>query len=78
MCVYSIAFLLVSSLVILSAMASETQLLDRLSVEEKVQLLSAVDWWRTPVIKKDDAFIPHIKVPCLEQASSSRLVLSRH
>ncbi|CAI7588645.1 unnamed protein product [Penicillium discolor] len=43
-------------------MVNETYLLDRLSVEEKVQLLSAVDWWRTPVIKKDDVFIPHIKM----------------
>lgn len=43
-------------------MVDETTLLDRLSLEEKVQLLSAVDWWRTPTIKKDDVFIPHIKV----------------
>ena len=43
-------------------MVEENNLLNRLSVEEKVQLLSAVDWWRTPVIKKDGVFIPHIKV----------------
>ncbi|KAK9853833.1 uncharacterized protein MYU51_005351 [Penicillium brevicompactum] len=43
-------------------MIDETTLLDRLSLEDKVQLLSAVDWWRTPTIKKDDVFIPHIKM----------------
>ncbi|POR37753.1 Beta-glucosidase [Tolypocladium paradoxum] len=41
-------------------MVNETHLLDRLTVEEKVQLLSTVDWWRTPVVKRYDVFIPHI------------------
>lgn len=37
-------------------------LLSKLTLEEKVSLLAAVDWWRTPVIKRDDVFVPHIKV----------------
>ncbi|RDW74540.1 glycoside hydrolase family 3 protein [Aspergillus mulundensis] len=36
-------------------------LLDKLTLEEKVSLLAAVDWWRTPVIRRDDVFVPHIK-----------------
>ncbi|KAL4874018.1 glycoside hydrolase superfamily [Aspergillus spectabilis] len=36
-------------------------LLSKLTIEEKVSLLSAVDWWRTPVIKREDVFVPHIK-----------------
>lgn len=36
-------------------------LVSKLTVEEKVSLLAAVDWWRTPTIKRDDVFIPHIK-----------------
>ncbi|BCS30062.1 uncharacterized protein APUU_80365A [Aspergillus puulaauensis] len=36
-------------------------LLSKLTLEEKVSLLAAVDWWRTPVIKRDDVFVPHIK-----------------
>lgn len=39
-----------------------TSLLAKLTLEEKVSLLAAVDWWRTPVIKRDEAFVPHIKV----------------
>ncbi|RYC91499.1 putative beta-glucosidase I [Fusarium oxysporum f. sp. narcissi] len=43
--------------------ASQTaiELISQLTVEEKVSLLAAVDWWRTPTIKRDDVFIPHIK-----------------
>lgn len=37
-------------------------LLNKLTLEEKASLLAAVDWWRTPVIKRDDVFVPHIKV----------------
>lgn len=37
-------------------------LLKKLTLEEKVSLLAAVDWWRTPVIKRDGVFVPHIKV----------------
>ncbi|KAL2783948.1 glycoside hydrolase superfamily [Aspergillus keveii] len=36
-------------------------LLKKLTLEEKVSLLAAVDWWRTPVIDRDDVFVPHIK-----------------
>lgn len=37
-------------------------LLSQLTREEKVSLLSATDWWRTPVIQRDGFTIPHIKV----------------
>ena len=37
-------------------------LLSKLTLKEKVSLLAAVDWWRTPVIKRDGVFVPHIKV----------------
>ncbi|KAF4972513.1 hypothetical protein FSARC_937 [Fusarium sarcochroum] len=40
----------------------ERELVKKLTIDEKVQLLSATDWWRTPVIKRDDVFIPHIKM----------------
>jgi beta-glucosidase len=43
-------------------MASASDLVSRLTLEERVSLLSAVDWWRTPTIKRDDVFIPHIKM----------------
>ncbi|KAH6975216.1 glycoside hydrolase superfamily [Ilyonectria sp. MPI-CAGE-AT-0026] len=36
-------------------------LLSELSLEEKISLLAGVDWWRTPVIKRDNVFVPHIK-----------------
>ncbi|GES58878.1 glycoside hydrolase [Aspergillus terreus] len=36
-------------------------LLSQLTREEKVSLLSATDWWRTPVIQRDGFTIPHIK-----------------
>jgi beta-glucosidase len=36
-------------------------LLTKLTLEEKVSLLSAVDWWRTPVIERDNVFVPHLK-----------------
>lgn len=42
------------------------KLLSKLTLEEKVSLLAAVDWWRTPVIKRDGVFVPHIKV-CLSR-----------
>lgn len=37
-------------------------LVSQLTLEEKVSLLSAIDWWRTPTIKRDNVFIPHIKM----------------
>jgi hypothetical protein len=37
-------------------------ILSRLTLEEKVSLLSAKDWWRTPVINRPGVFVPHIKV----------------
>ncbi|KAL4806313.1 glycoside hydrolase superfamily [Aspergillus unguis] len=40
---------------------SISTLLIKLTLEEKVSLLAAVDWWRTPVIQRDDVFVPHIK-----------------
>ncbi|KAL2814385.1 glycoside hydrolase superfamily [Aspergillus cavernicola] len=36
-------------------------LVNKLTLEEKVSLLAAVDWWRTPVIQRDDVFVPHLK-----------------
>ncbi|KAG5753312.1 hypothetical protein H9Q70_004053 [Fusarium xylarioides] len=43
-------------------MTPTNDLISKLTIEEKVSLLSAVDWWRTPTIKRDDVFIPHIKM----------------
>jgi hypothetical protein len=43
-------------------MSIASGLLDRLTLEEKVSLLAAVDWWRTPTISREDVFVPHIKV----------------
>ncbi|RDW61455.1 hypothetical protein BP5796_11347 [Coleophoma crateriformis] len=37
------------------------QLLSKLTLDEKVSLLAAKDWWRTPVIDRDDVFVPHVK-----------------
>lgn len=37
-------------------------LLSKLTLEEKVSLLAAKDWWRTPTIKREGIFVPHIKV----------------
>jgi beta-glucosidase len=34
----------------------------KLNLEEKISLLAAKDWWRTPVIQRDNVFVPHIKV----------------
>ncbi|KAF9873873.1 hypothetical protein CkaCkLH20_08607 [Colletotrichum karsti] len=36
-------------------------LLAKLTREEKVSLLAAVDWWRTLTIERDGVFVPHIK-----------------
>lgn len=38
------------------------EILSKLTLDEKVSLLAAVDWWRTPVIEREGVFIPHIKV----------------
>lgn len=37
-------------------------ILAKLTLEEKVSLLAAVDWWRTPVIHREGVFVPHLKV----------------
>jgi beta-glucosidase len=37
-------------------------ILRRLTLEEKVELLAAKDWWRTAVIDRDGIFVPHVKV----------------
>jgi hypothetical protein len=39
-----------------------TELLGKLTLEEKVSLLAARDWWRTSVIEREGVFVPHIKV----------------
>ena len=36
--------------------------LSKLTLEEKVSLLAATDWWKTPAIKREEVFVPHIKV----------------
>lgn len=38
------------------------EILGKLTIEEKISLLSATDWWRTPVIDRSEVFVPHIKV----------------
>jgi hypothetical protein len=38
------------------------ELLQRLTLEEKVSLLAAKDWWRTVVIEREGIFVPHVKV----------------
>lgn len=43
-----------------------------LTLEEKVSLTSAEDWWRTPIIRRGGRIlVPRIKVCCLSQHSSS-------
>lgn len=37
-------------------------ILVKLTLEEKVSLLAASDWWRTTIIERDGVFVPHIKV----------------
>lgn len=37
-------------------------ILQRLTLEEKVNLLAAKDWWRTAVIDREGVFVPHVKV----------------
>ena len=41
------------------------KLLSKLTRDEKISLLAAAHWWRTQVIKRDDVFVPHIKVSFL-------------
>ncbi|EMD94619.1 glycoside hydrolase family 3 protein [Bipolaris maydis ATCC 48331] len=38
------------------------ELLERLTVEEKISLLAATDWWRTPVIDRNGVYVPQIKM----------------
>ncbi|KAF4468585.1 glycoside hydrolase superfamily [Fusarium albosuccineum] len=38
-----------------------SELVSSLSLDEKISLLAGVDWWRTPVIKREGVFVPHIK-----------------
>lgn len=45
-------------------------ILSSLTLEEKIRFLSGVDWWRTPVIQRDEVFVPHIKV-CLCSLSNT-------
>lgn len=45
-----------------SADIDTERILTQLTLEEKISLLAAVDWWRTPVINRDGLFVPHIKV----------------
>lgn len=43
--------------------AKADELLGQLTLEEKVSLCGASDWWRTTTVKRDGKLIvPHIKV----------------
>lgn len=55
--------------IIMSTKVDVPALLSELSLEEKISLLAGVDWWRTPVIKRDNVFVPHIKVKWANQLS---------
>ncbi|KAH8673294.1 glycoside hydrolase superfamily [Xylariales sp. PMI_506] len=37
-------------------------LLAKLTLKEKVSLLAGADWWRSPIINRDNVFVPHIKL----------------
>ncbi|KAF5658702.1 beta-glucosidase [Fusarium heterosporum] len=38
-------------------------IVSHLTIQEKISLLAAVDWWRTPTIRRDNQiFVPHIKM----------------
>lgn len=38
-------------------------ILRQLTLEEKVSLVSACDWWRTPIVRRGEkVLIPHVKV----------------
>ncbi|KAJ9156016.1 Beta-glucosidase [Pleurostoma richardsiae] len=39
-----------------------SDILSRLTLEEKISFLAGTDWWRTPVIKRDGVFVPHLKL----------------
>ncbi|KAH8804450.1 glycoside hydrolase superfamily [Xylogone sp. PMI_703] len=41
--------------------ADVDDIISKLTLEEKVSLLAGKDWWRTPTIKRDGVFVPHIK-----------------
>ncbi|PVI02837.1 glycoside hydrolase family 3 protein [Periconia macrospinosa] len=43
-------------------MDENTGNLSQLTLEEKISLLAAKDWWRTPTIRRDNVFVPHIKM----------------
>lgn len=49
----------------IAAEVNADELLSKLTTEEKVTLLAAKDWWRTPAIRRDGVFVPHIKVRAL-------------
>lgn len=50
-----------------------TSLVSRLTLEEKISLLSGVDWWRTPTIRRDGLFVPHLKV-CIDWLTPKQLL----
>lgn len=52
-----------------------SELLTKLTLEEKISLLAGVDWWRTPVIKRPSVFVPHIKVSEMAGHKSSGIVM---
>jgi hypothetical protein len=42
--------------------ADAEALVQRLTLDEKVALTAAVDWWRTAEISRNGLYLPHIKV----------------
>jgi hypothetical protein len=38
------------------------QILGKLTLDEKISLLAAKDWWRTEIVDRDGVFVPQIKV----------------
>jgi len=46
----------------LNSQVDTERLLRKLTLGEKISLLAAEDWWRTPVIDRDGIYVPNIKV----------------
>jgi hypothetical protein len=45
------------------------KILDQLTLEEKVLIVSAADWWRTePIYRGHSLLLPHIKVGSIQSS----------
>lgn len=52
------------------------KILSQLTLEEKVKIVGAADWWRTePIRRGDSILLPHIKV-CRPRQSEMRAMKS--